>query len=149
MKVYVSTVIEVPTEQVWAVLRDFNGHEEWHPAIASSAIERGLPSDAVGCTRRFRLTDGKELSERLLTLSDLEMTLSYCLLDTPVPLFNYVAHVRVSPITDVDHAFCEWESRFDTRIGEEAAMRSLVTDDIYLAGFRAVRNRLLHEAPPS
>ena len=28
------------------------------------------------------------------------MTFSYCLLDTPVPLFNYVAHVRLMPVTD-------------------------------------------------
>ena len=25
---------------VWAVLRDFNGHDRWHPAVATSAIER-------------------------------------------------------------------------------------------------------------
>jgi hypothetical protein len=79
--------------------RDFNGHQ-WHPAVAESAIERGLPSDRVGCVRRFRLADGSELRERLLTLSDADMAFSYCLLDTPIPLLNYVAHVRLrrSPI---------------------------------------------------
>ena len=29
-----------------------------------------------------------DLREQLLTLSDLEQTYSYCLLETPVPLFN-------------------------------------------------------------
>ena len=34
-------------------------------------------------------------------MSDLEQTcFSYCLLDTPIPLFNYVAHVRLFPVTD-------------------------------------------------
>ena len=92
-----STVIDAPTDQVWAVLRDFNGHDRWHPAVARSAIERGLSADQLGCVRRFFLRDGSELRERLLTLSDLEQTFSYCLLDTPVPLFNYVAHVRLAP----------------------------------------------------
>ena len=53
----------------------------------------------------------------MLTLSDMEMSFSYCLLDTPVPLFNYVAHVRLTPVTDTDSTFWEWESRFDTYLG--------------------------------
>jgi hypothetical protein len=72
-------------EAVWAVLRDFNGHDRWHPAVAESQIERGQGSDRVGCVRRFRLQDGSELRERLLTLSDADMAFSYCLLETPIP----------------------------------------------------------------
>ncbi|MEO1266338.1 MAG: SRPBCC family protein, partial [Pseudomonadota bacterium] len=56
-----SIVLDVPAEEVWAVLRDFNGHDQWHPAIATSEIERGRSSDRVGCVRRFKLEDGSEL----------------------------------------------------------------------------------------
>lgn len=134
-----STIIEAPVERVWAILRDFNGHEQWHPAVKASAIERHLPPDLVGCVRRFRLHDGSELRERLLTLSDLEMTFSYCLLDTPIPLFNYVAHVRLLPVTDGNRTFWLWEGRFTTRRGEEAAMAKMVGEQIYEAGFEAIR----------
>ena len=58
-----STIIDAPVDRVWAVLRDFNGHDRWHPAVGVSAIERGAPSDKVGCVRRFRLKDGAELRE--------------------------------------------------------------------------------------
>ena len=75
-RVVKSTIIDAPVDRVWSVLRDFNGHDRWHPAVASSAIERGAPSDKVGCVRRFRLKDGAELREQLLTLSDLEQTYS-------------------------------------------------------------------------
>ena len=104
---------------VWAVLRDFNGHDRWHPAVATSPIERNQTSDRIGCVRRFRLADGSELREQLLALSDLEQSFSYCLLDTPIPLFNYVAHVRLLPVTDGDRTFWHWESRFTTRPGDE------------------------------
>ena len=137
-----STIIDAPVDRVWSVLRDFNGHDRWHPAVATSAIERGAPSDKVGCVRRFRLKDGAELREQLLTLSDLEQTFSYCLLDTPVPLFNYVAHVRLMPVTDGDRTFWGWESRFTTRAGEEAAMTEMVGEQIYQAGFDAIRRHL-------
>ena len=137
-----STIIEKPIEAVWGVLRDFNGHDQWHPAIASSAIERREPSDRVGCVRRFKLNDGSELREQLLTLSDLEQTFSYCLLDTPVPLFNYVAHVSLLPVTDGDGTYWKWESRFDTPAGREQELATLVGEDIYGAGFQAIRNHL-------
>src|SRR6266571_2143330 len=35
-----STVLDAPTGVVWNVLRDFNGHDRWHPAVATSTIER-------------------------------------------------------------------------------------------------------------
>jgi hypothetical protein len=142
VRVVKSVVLDSPIDRVWAVLRDFNGHERWHPAVATSEIERRAPSDQVGCVRRFRLKDGSELRERLLTLSDLEQCFSYCLLDTPVPLFNYVAHVRLVPVTDGDRTFWSWQSRFTTRKGEETAMARLVGEDIYEAGFGALRRYL-------
>lgn len=142
VKVLRSTILNAPVDAVWETLRDFNGHDQWHPAVAESRIERGEPSDKVGCVRRFRLADGSELREKLLTLSDMEQTFTYCLLDTPVPLFNYVAHVRLAPVTDGNRTFWEWESRFDTPKGREAELRDLVADVIYTAGFEAIRTHL-------
>lgn len=130
--------MKAPVEDVWEVLRDFNGHDRWHPAVATSQMERGESPDRVGAVRRFKLQDGSELRERLLTLSDLEQTFSYCLLDTPIPLFNYVAHVRLSPVTDDNTTLWEWQSRFDTPVGRGKELADLVGNDIYVAGFRAV-----------
>lgn len=134
-----STIIDAPVERLWAVLRDFNGHDQWHPIVAKSAIERGHPSDKVGCVRRFTLRDGSELREQLLALSDLEMTFSYCLLETPIPLFNYVAHVRLLPVTDGNRAFWQWESRFTTPAGREAELAGMVGNEVYANGIAAVR----------
>lgn len=140
VKVIRSTILMAPVEAVWDVIRDFNGHDQWHPAVATSQIERGNPSDLVGCVRRFKLEDGSELREQLLTLSDIEQSFTYCLLDTPIPLFNYVAHCRLFPVTDGDATFWEWESRFDTPAGQEQVLAEMVGDNIYSAGFEAVRS---------
>lgn len=137
-----STVLDAPTEAVWAVIRDFNGHDRWHPAVATSQIERSNPPDKVGCVRRFRLEDGSELREQLLMLSDMEQSFTYCLLDTPIPLFNYVAHCRLFPVTDGNRTFWEWVSRFDTPAGRETELATMVGDNIYSAGFAAVRDHM-------
>ena len=54
-RVVKSIILDAPVEAVWDVIRDFNGHDHWHPAVAESHIERGRPSDMVGCVRNFRL----------------------------------------------------------------------------------------------
>lgn len=142
VKVIRSTIMPAPVEAVWDMLRDFNGHDQWHPAIATSQIERGLPSDKVGCVRKFKLGDGSELREQLLALSDADLAYSYCLLETPIPLFNYVSHVRLIPVTDTDHTYWQWEGQFDTPADQREAMAALVGNDIYDAGFGAIRSAM-------
>ena len=104
------------------------------------------PSDKIGCVRRFKLKDGSELREQLLALSDLEQTFSYCLLDTPIPMFNYVAHVRLLPVTDGDRTFWHWESRFTTRPADADGITQMVAEQIYQAGFEAIRQHLKEAA---
>ena len=142
VKVVKSTVLPAPVEAVWEVLRDFNGHDSWHPIVKDSVVGKGWPSDRIGCVRRFHLQDGSELREMLLTLSDADMAFSYCLLDTPVPLLNYVAHVRLAPVTDGDMTFWHWESRFDTPAGQEAELQRMVSENVYQSGFDAVRSHM-------
>ena len=96
----------------------------------------------VGAVRRFRLADGAVLRERLLTLSDTEKTFSYCLLDTPIPLLNYVAHVAAAP-RDRRRAHVlalVVGVRHPARTGAQA--RHLVGEDIYMRGFAAIRRHL-------
>ena len=146
VKVRQSTIIDAPVDAVWRILRDFNGHENWHPAIATSAIEGGEPVDAVGAVRRFRLKDGGELREQLLSLSDKARTLTYCLLEAPLPLMGYVATIALKPVTDGDRTFWEWSSEFRPPAERREELVALVTEGNYRAGFEAIRRRLARPA---
>ena len=141
-KVDKSTIINAPAEAVWAILRDFNGHDRWHPPVDVSQIEKGYASDKVGCVRNFRLKDGGQLREQLLSLWDLEMAYSYCLLDTPIPLINYVSHVSLAPVTDGDLTFWRWSCSFMAPPGEEHELARMVGEDIYQTGFEAIREMI-------
>ena len=68
IKIYTSSVIDAPADEVWAYIRDFNALPKWHPAIAESRIENNLPADKVSCIRAMRLRDGGAIREQLLTL---------------------------------------------------------------------------------
>ncbi|TIU45593.1 MAG: hypothetical protein E5W19_29900 [Mesorhizobium sp.] len=146
VRVCQSTIIDAPIDEVWAILRDFNGHDRWHPAIAFSEIEGSEPVDAVGSVRHFRLNDGGELREQLLALSDKDRRLSYCLLEAPLPLMGYVASLRLKPVTDGDATFWEWRSEFNPPAHRRDELVKLVTEGIYQAGFAAVRALLRRNA---
>jgi len=134
-----STVIAAPIEAVWRILRDFNSHHLWHPAIAESEIENGRASDEIGCVRRFRLTEGGILREQLLRLSDRDHAITYCILEAPLQLIGYVATLQLRPISDGNQTYWEWRSSFDAPPQEAAALAELVGEGIYVAGFDAIK----------
>jgi NADPH2:quinone reductase len=148
VKVRKSTVVDAPIGAVWNVLRNFNGHDRWHPIVAESAIEGGRAADEIGCVRRFRLQQGGWLREQLLKLSDRDHSFTYCILEAPIPLYDYVATVRLKPVTDGGGTFWEWQSSFGTPPGEEAALAALVGEQVYEAGFDAVKAQLGLAATP-
>ena len=145
-KVETTAVIPAPIEPVWEIFRDFNGPDRWHPAVDVSEIEDRHPSDKVGCVRRFKLAGGEELREQLLSLSDVETMFRYCLIETPIPLFNYVALVRLIPVTQSEATFVQWSARFQTPKGEEEALTTLVRDGVQRAGIAAVAREVQNDA---
>ena len=134
-----STVIDAPIAVVWDLLRDFNGHDRWHPAVARSNLEGNQRTDQVGCVRNFVLESGERLREWLLGLSDKQHSFRYTIVESEVPLINYVAEVALKPVTDGDRTFWSWSSRFETPKGRETELAQLVADGVYEAGFEAIR----------
>ena len=139
IRVVRSAVIDAPIERVWSVLRDFNSHTAWHPVVADSHIERGEPSDQVGCVRNFTLQDGNHIREQLLTLSDRDHVSTYCILDATLPMQRYVATVTLKRVTDGNRTFWHWESTFEVPRGREREFADLVGKGVYEEGFAGLR----------
>lgn len=137
-----STIIDAPINAVWDILRDFNGHDRWHPAVRRSALDGGKRTDQVSAIRNFELVEGQRLREQLLSMSDEEYSFRYAIVDSEIPLLNYVAEVSLKPVTDGNRTFWSWKSQFDTPKGQEAELAELVAEGVYTAGFEAVRGRL-------
>jgi len=142
-----STVIGAPVAAVWAVLRDFNGHDTWHPAVSTSAIENGEASDQVGCVRNFRLKDGSRIREQLLFLSDATRGFSYCILEAQAPLRNYVASMRLRAVSSDGTCFVEWRASFEPPPRERVRLERFVREEIMETGFAGLRRALTAGAP--
>ncbi|HMN82987.1 MAG TPA: SRPBCC family protein [Burkholderiaceae bacterium] len=139
IKVYTSTVIAAPADVVWARVRDFNALPAWTPFVADSRIEGGLPSDRVGCIRNFTLKDGGVIREQLLTLSDYDFQCTYSILDSPMGVANYVATLKLTPVTDGNHTFAEWSAEFDPPPGRETDLAEQIGQGVFQAAFNALK----------
>ncbi|MEX2518853.1 MAG: SRPBCC family protein [Paracoccaceae bacterium] len=138
-RVYISSVINAPAQRVWERVRDFNGLPKWHPRIRESRIEDGLPSDKVGCIRNFHLQNGDNIREKLLGLSDYDLFCSYAILASPMPLTDYVATLRLTPVTDGERCFAEWSAEFECAPEAEAGLVAGIGTNVFQGGFDALK----------
>ena len=141
-RIYASSVIEAPAAKVWEKVRDFNALPRWHPRIRESRIENGEPSDKIGCVRDFRLQNGDRIREKLLGLSDYDMFCTYAILESPMPLTDYMATLRLTPISDGNRTFIEWTAEFECAVELAAELVGGIGNDVFQAGFDALKRQM-------
>jgi Polyketide cyclase / dehydrase and lipid transport len=134
-RAYASIILKAPVEMVWSILRNFNGLPNWTDRIARSKIEGGLDADIVGCVRSFYTKDGDHIRERLLMLDDANYCFSYNFEKPAFPIKNYVATLRLYPVTHSDQCFAEWTATFDEAPGDEGKYERIVSKDVFAANF--------------
>ena len=138
-RVYTSSVIGASAARVWERVRDFNALPRWHPRIRDSRIEDALPSDKIGCIRHFHLQNGDAIREKLLGLSDYDMFCTYEILESPMPLENYVATLRLTPVTDGDRCFAEWSAEFVCAPDVESDLVDGIGGGVFQTGFDSLK----------
>ncbi len=146
-RAYASVILKAPVETVWSIVRDFNGLPGWAPAVAKSKIESGLAADVVGCVRSFYTRDGTHIRERLLTLDDANYTFTYNFEKPAFPVNNYIATLRLYPVTDTDRTFAEWEATFDEKPGDEGKYERLISRDVFAANLSNLAKILARKKP--
>ena len=138
-RVYISAVMDIPLGEAWAVLRDFNALPVYHPFFSKSEIEGGKPSDQIGCVRNFYTHEGGHIREELLTLSDRELVCCYRIIEATLPVQNYVAEMRLKPITEGNKTFGEWWAEYDVADKDAESVHQIVSDTFRLAFEGAVK----------
>jgi hypothetical protein len=139
MKVFASIIIDVRADQLWPVLRDFVGLTTWSNAVSAAHITNGKAPDQVGAIRHLDIVDGSVFVETLVALSDELMSLSYNIVEGPLPVTDYVATMRVYPVTASACSYVTWSAEFDTPESEAEAMREVVGEQICAGGLQAMK----------
>ncbi len=146
-KAYASAILKAPVETVWALIRDFNGLPSWAPNIAKSKIEAGLDADVVGCVRSFYTKSGDHIRERLLALDDANYTFTYNFEKPAFPVKNYIAIVRLYPVTHSNETFAEWSASFDEAMGDEGKYERIISNEVFATNWKSLTKIIKDKKP--
>ena len=96
LKVTKSVDIAAPVDKVWDAVKDFDSLNKWHPGFAKDEIQKG-ENNKPGTVRKLTIQDGPSFTEELLAFDDAKHTYKYRIIESPLPLRDYVSHITVTP----------------------------------------------------
>ena len=130
-KINMSTDVPISPDELWKVIGGFNALPDWHPSIEKSELEEG------GTVRRLSIAGGVTLTEKLVDANDNERTYTYTIDQSPLPVNNYKATIKVRQNEDGSTSTVDWSSEFEPVGPETDAVQAI--QDIYQVGFDNLR----------
>jgi carbon monoxide dehydrogenase subunit G len=112
-------------DDVWALIGDFGGLGDWMPGIDRCEVE--------GDVRKLQ-TMGMEIHEQMTERDDAARSISYTIVQSPMPLEHHLATLTVTP--DGDGSRLEWA--YEVRPDEMAA----AFGPVYEGSAQAVKQQL-------
>lgn len=121
--------VNAPVREVWALAGDFHGLHRWHPAVASSTVQRVGDEEF----RALMLEGGGQILEHLEGQTG--HSYRYAILRSPLPVAHY--HATLEATDAGGRTTLTWSSAFEpTAEGAEEVIAG-----IYEAGFAALAER--------
>jgi len=135
--------ISAPPAKVWEAVRNFD-NLGWHPAVGSTAIDKGS-NNTKGAIRTVTIKDGAKLVEELLAHKDSARSLKYRIIESPLPVSNYVSTIAVKATKGGSRV--EWSSTFRRKDeiaaeGADDAGATKAITGIYTSGLDALKKQL-------
>jgi mxaD protein len=86
--------IDAPAGKVWHLIKDFNGLNSWHPAVATDEIVEGK-NNTVGAERLLTLKGGGTIKEKLLAFNPAGRSFKYAIVEGVLPVSDYTSTLTV------------------------------------------------------
>jgi uncharacterized protein YndB with AHSA1/START domain len=140
-KVFCSSVLQIPADRVWAVMRNFAGMSDWHPEISDMAMIGGVPSAKVSGVRGFRFGQGA-LEEQLTLLSDPDRSFRYKINRSSLPWLNYHSGVRLYDVTAQGWCCGVWTADWVAAPQDDLQLVPFVHNEVFQRAFDTLATRL-------
>jgi mxaD protein len=89
--------IDASAAKVWHAVKDFNGLNTWHPAVATDEIVEGK-NNTVGAVRLLTLKGGGTIKEKLLKFDAPGRSFKYSILEGVLPVSDYTSTLVVKSL---------------------------------------------------
>lgn len=131
LEAHVSKTTTGSADAAWAVVGDFCGIANWHPAVTKCEL-----STKDGATlRTLTLKDGAKLLEKQLAFDPDKKSYSYAIVEGPLPVAGYTSTLKVVP--GDKGATIDWSGTFDAKGAPDADAVKTITG-IYQGGVDAI-----------
>lgn len=132
-KVAMKKSLNASAGEVWKTISDFNGLPKFVAAIVDSKME----GSGIGAVRTLTLQDGgPPIIEKLESLDHQTRSLSYSIVESPLPLEDYLATVELRDLGE-DHCEITWSSSFEPKGAPEEEAKKIV-EGVYSAAFEGL-----------
>ena len=131
-----SIVIQAPVEKVWAVIKQFDGLDKWHPDVKTST---GEGKNESGSVRTITLKNDEQFSEELDFYSEQDHLYKYRLKKentAALPISSHTTSFQVKQGENANTSVVSIKSRFyrgDTgntpsnQLNDESAVKAMTT----------------------
>ncbi len=127
-------VLNETSKAVWALVGGFKALDRWHPEVIESILIG--TGKQKGDIRVLTLGNNDTIVERLDFYDEDSMTLQYRILESPLPIENYIASIVVNNkgenLTEV-----VWKSSFEAVNISNDEVKQIIRG-IYLAGLQSL-----------
>jgi hypothetical protein len=121
---------------VWEVVGGFCAIKNWHPAVAE--CEEITEGDDV--FRILTLQDGGKIKERLTDKGD--TSYSYEIVESPLPVKNYKATLKVGEDDEENRVEIMWKSEFDANGASDDEAKQVIVG-IFEDGVKGIKKAAL------
>ncbi len=121
--------------QIWEQAGAFCAIEDWHPLVADCVEEK----EGDVTYRILTLGDGGKIKEKLTAVEDLSY--SYEIVESPLPVENYKAKVWLEVDDEPDRSVLYWQADFDAK-GDEDDAKKLIAD-IFAKGLKGMKQQAI------
>jgi mxaD protein len=110
LHVHKTVTINASADKVWNLVKDFNGLNNWHPAIAKDDIVEGT-NNTVGAVRLLSLKGGGTIKEKLLAFDAAGHSFRYAIVEGVIPVSSYTSRLSVKSAGD-NKSTVTWSGKF-------------------------------------
>lgn len=129
----------VSPARTWAVIKDFQSWQSWHPAFAATEITRGA-GNARGTVRVLETPDGARFTEELLSHDAASRSYQYRIIESPLPISGYVSKIEVKEAGAGSRVV--WSSGFTVNAGASDREMKETIAGVYRAGLDSLKAAL-------
>lgn len=127
-----TTPVTATPDKVWEAIGDFCGIAQWHPAVEGCTLVESGPKPV----RRLQLKGGGEIVEQQTGRDEATMTYSYTILESPLPVSNYISTLKVAPSGSAGSTIT-WTGDFQAKGASDAEAKTVI-DGIYVKGLAGI-----------